>query len=164
MATMKASLILLVLALTIQGSQGLRCYTCDNVGSGEECINNPSQVENGANECNSPNDEFCYTSRLEEGDGKLTFNRGCCRVKTASPVCPPGDDFQIIENTNPPFKKFLTRCKDSNCNDDTGDEGGSNSDGGGSIVVPGNHNFGVRQQAIGLMVVAGALIALIRPC
>ena len=45
---------------------GLRCFACDNVGSGEACITDPGSVTNGIVECQPPNDKFCYTSRLEE--------------------------------------------------------------------------------------------------
>ncbi|TRY68360.1 hypothetical protein TCAL_04128 [Tigriopus californicus] len=137
---MKTFIVILLVSLSIlvPQSQALKCFTCDNVGSGEVCIENPEQVQNGVSDCQEPNDEFCYTSRLEEEDGKLTFNRGCCKVKDGSPVCPPGDDFQIITNNNPPYTKYLTRCTEDVCNTDAGNEGGSNSDGGGSLVVPGN--------------------------
>ena len=52
--------------LTLHDVSGLRCYTCDNVGSGDACIDNPETIVGGANTCQEPNDEFCYTSRLEE--------------------------------------------------------------------------------------------------
>jgi hypothetical protein len=48
---------------------GLRCFACDNFGSGETCITNPASIANGYVQCTAPNDEYCVTSRLEEESG-----------------------------------------------------------------------------------------------
>ncbi len=66
--------------------------------------------------------------------------RGCCRIETGSPTCPPGADFQVRKNPYIPLKKkkneifssiiqiqtqnsftyYYTRCSGDLCNDSDG--------------------------------------------
>ena len=70
---------------------------------------------------------------------EITFNRGCCKIKEGSPVCPPGEDNQYISNDN--WSRHVIRCADNLCNngkgDDTDNGGGSGGGGTGSITVNG---------------------------
>ena len=73
----------------------------------------------------------------------VTLNRGCCRVKDVSSVCPSGDNYQIEESDNPVYTKYLTRCEGSLCNSDEGNVGtSSNGNGCGTVVVSGKAGSG----------------------
>jgi len=60
--------------------------------------------------------------------------RGCCRIETGSPTCPPGPDYQEDELLPGIVYKY-TRCKGNLCNDSDGDR--ATVKGGGVIVVEG---------------------------
>ena len=38
---------------------------------------------------------------------EVTLVRGCCNIKASSPVCPPGDDLQTVDNEV--YYLYLTR-------------------------------------------------------
>ena len=84
-------------------------------------------------------------------------------MKEGSPVCPLGDEFQIITNTDPEYTEYLTRCGGSDlCNNSEGNDGGNSggNSGGGSIIVPGaSGSQRTSQAAMGgtILVVVAAL-------
>ena len=53
--------------------KAIQCYTCDNFAFGEQCIDNPEDVPNGVATCNDPNNDACWTQRVEEPPNSKTM-------------------------------------------------------------------------------------------
>ena len=69
---------------------------------------------------------------------EIIFNRGCCKIKDGSPVCPPGPDDQYIVTDS--WTNHVIRCTENLCNNGQGDGTDNSADGankGGAIIVNG---------------------------